>query len=1348
MRPHFLALRPPVGYCLPLLLLTGSPTAASHQAPPFEAHLNCAGPDYQAWDGTKFLADQPYEAGGFGYDGGSPGTPVGEHSLQERRDRRLYSTTRDAMTAYRFDVDESWYAVTLHLAELEFHGQGLRQFNVAIEDESVINQLDLTGLAGPHTSVVFKFSVEVLDGTLDVTFDSDFGVPTLAAISVIEISQANPPPDTPSDFQIMDGLGMVVCSWDARSNPLAARHRIFRSVSPEGPFDLIAEPLHCSGHYYDHDVPPGITHYYQVEQVDVFGRTSLRTQINGALAHGVDDSNLPVYDLNIAREELDRLDADIWSDDYVSAVLTTPDDTFEIGVRYRGAKTRYAPKKSWRIKLNEGSFKGTDELILNSTWGSSFLISDNVGLAYFDSTSVHHSNTDLIHLRVNGHYYGVYTNVEIPNYDFFVNRGEAEVGDLYKCASPFEPGTSPEDWALKYDNKTHDPATNQRIQEFVESLNDLDDEALPEWIADQVNLDRLFEFYSTHIIAANPDMVTKNYYIYDNPQTGQWEMMPWDLDLTFGDPAMSIDRGYGRNILYTRVLDIPQCRLAYISTLERLLDEKINDEIWTPFIEDLYQHVRFDGERDVFKQYAHDNEVFNRSPEFLPQRLTDRETFLREEIPAYAATIPWIWINEIGGPEPGSDEVPWVELVNGGPSAVDVTDYQLFADPELAPLATAPPTILAPDEFLRLDLTGSLPANSPLLEDLYLLEPAASGSATSDHVRYPAIAETRSWARAVDGWIEWATLPSTPGASNGLHRLPRLRDLRHQPTYPRHQDRIAVTVRVVETPVDQIRVTVRQGELETEIPLQDNGRSGDQLSGDGIFGAWIGRHDFGSTLEYRLSAYTKSGAVRHLPSADGKSWIRIDVDTGGPPVRLNEFMAANSTTFADEFGEYDDWVELVALDGSRDVHLDGFFLTDDPNELTKWKFPSHMVLSAGERIVLWCDNAPEQGDTHTNFKLNANGDFLAVVDRDGYTLIDSIDFGPQGTDFSHGRFPDRRGPWGIMFATPDAPNRREDQIGGSVTLSGLPNGGDGPKRRPTFAHRPGTAPWSPSRASMVPFGQKRSVSWDLHSSFSESPLFLGLYPPLGWLHLEPDADFCSLDESSVVDAVFDAAGMTPGTHRSWAWVEDAGGRRLDLPITMTVLPAGMFLEDSEECHEVLSGETGRSSLRLHFEPGSAPPGILANLEVRCAEDWIAPGPATVHPSTDAPTALAQLELLIDAEALAPGRHEGQVLIVPEAGPVFTVPVCAEVSAPVTFEGTPAAPLADALVVNRTPTVHRADLWAVEPDGARGPLEEVWLDPFEVRSLAEFMPGIGGRRSRCVRVGIAGDLIWDEICPLQ
>ena len=67
---------------------------------------------------------------------------------------------------------------------------------------------------------------------------------------------------------------------------------------------------------------------------------------------------------------------------------------------------------------------------------------------------------------------------------------------------------------------------------------------------------------------------------------------------------------------------------------------------------------------------------------------------------------------------------------------------------------------------------------------------------------------------------------------------------------------------------------------------------------------------------------------------------------GAAPVIISEFLAANSNTLADEDGEFEDWIELRNISGTP-VNLEGWFLTDDPDEPEKWAFPSVTMPAGG-----------------------------------------------------------------------------------------------------------------------------------------------------------------------------------------------------------------------------------------------------------------------------------------------------------------------------------------------------------------------------------------------------------------
>jgi hypothetical protein len=144
----------------------------------------------------------------------------------------------------------------------------------------------------------------------------------------------------------------------------------------------------------------------------------------------------------------------------------------------------------------------------------------------------------------------------------------------------------------------------------------------------------------------------------------------------------------------------------------------------------------------------------------------------------------------------------------------------------------------------------------------------------------------------------------------------------------------------------------------------------------------------------------------------------------GPKLVLNEFLAKNDTINSDEAGEFDDWVEIYNTEDSI-VQFDSLYLTDDFDKPTKWALPSGEGIDAGGFALVWCDGSPEQGASHTSFKLDGKGEDLALYYvKDGYqpARLDAITFESQTADVSSARIPDGTLNWQQGTPTPDATN--------------------------------------------------------------------------------------------------------------------------------------------------------------------------------------------------------------------------------------------------------------------------------------------------------------------------------------
>ncbi len=121
---------------------------------------------------------------------------------------------------------------------------------------------------------------------------------------------------------------------------------------------------------------------------------------------------------------------------------------------------------------------------------------------------------------------------------------------------------------------------------------------------------------------------------------------------------------------------------------------------------------------------------------------------------------------------------------------------------------------------------------------------------------------------------------------------------------------------------------------------------------------------------------------------------------------ISEFVASNSSTLVDGFGESSDWIELFNS-GDAAIDLNGWHLTDARSNPSKWTFPT-TVLQPGDYLVVFASGAdmPDpSGHLHTNFRLSSSGEYLALVSPEGVAVSQYFadgEYPKQRSDVSYG----------------------------------------------------------------------------------------------------------------------------------------------------------------------------------------------------------------------------------------------------------------------------------------------------------------------------------------------------------
>jgi hypothetical protein len=141
-------------------------------------------------------------------------------------------------------------------------------------------------------------------------------------------------------------------------------------------------------------------------------------------------------------------------------------------------------------------------------------------------------------------------------------------------------------------------------------------------------------------------------------------------------------------------------------------------------------------------------------------------------------------------------------------------------------------------------------------------------------------------------------------------------------------------------------------------------------------------------------------------------------------LKINEFQTKNVSTIADNYMEFDDWIEIANISG-LDINLNGYYITDDLARTTRFQFSStdnELVVPAHGYLLLWADDNNNQGHKHLNFNISSKGGVIALFSPTDQ-LIDSVNYRQQYLDISYGRIPGTPNAWKyFQIPTPESEN--------------------------------------------------------------------------------------------------------------------------------------------------------------------------------------------------------------------------------------------------------------------------------------------------------------------------------------
>ncbi|MGC8829041.1 MAG: lamin tail domain-containing protein [Verrucomicrobiia bacterium] len=147
----------------------------------------------------------------------------------------------------------------------------------------------------------------------------------------------------------------------------------------------------------------------------------------------------------------------------------------------------------------------------------------------------------------------------------------------------------------------------------------------------------------------------------------------------------------------------------------------------------------------------------------------------------------------------------------------------------------------------------------------------------------------------------------------------------------------------------------------------------------------------------------------------------IDTNLSIPKLFINEIQTRNITGITNSIGMRTGWIEILFND-TGNISLNNYYLSDNYDELLKWKFPDGTTAFSMKPLVIFADGIDnyESDELHASFSLATNSGtiFLSRLVDGKIQIIDYIKYDKLTPDTSYGSYPDGQCLYRQIFLEP------------------------------------------------------------------------------------------------------------------------------------------------------------------------------------------------------------------------------------------------------------------------------------------------------------------------------------------
>ncbi len=377
-----------------------------------------------------------------------------------------------------------------------------------------------------------------------------------------------------------------------------------------------------TGRWVDYDVRPGESNRYRISW-DIHDEKPKVYREFEVTPKSFTDSKLQVYQINIPEDGLVKMLTDVNEDIEIDGSFAWNNQSWPIEIRLRGASTRHAAKKSYRVEFKKDSPFPRDVIYLKAEPMDHTMQQEKLSCDLFRANQALCFQAKYINLILNGRYEGVYLDVEPLRVPFMNHPDLNPRGSLIR-ASTF--GW----WQDKPLGKLRGKGNGiAHLKAFLHQARSVENKEFETWIKTHMDWPAVRDYLALQTLCHRSEIEADDYFFYHNPDTKKWSLIPWDHNngnfavSPYGNrvrkPSISVfpqtiqDIGWEAEhsyMLHSRIFRTPALRREYLDRLSELtihwfIEGKVDD-----LIEANFERIKDDYILDPYRNPFEGNDPF------------------------------------------------------------------------------------------------------------------------------------------------------------------------------------------------------------------------------------------------------------------------------------------------------------------------------------------------------------------------------------------------------------------------------------------------------------------------------------------------------------------------------------------------------------------------------------------------------------------------------------------------------------------------------------------------------------------------------------------------------------------